>query len=145
MTIGTRQKFYAIFAMIILLFTMSACGSTFSEKDLAACQSAWENTSDALSSAPRATYSASAPDPTFDEVTRHYEDLLDSRKELIALAASVESSELKAALMDFAIGTGAMAIDFLNNPRSRGTAGITKFNDSLKSVLDLCEASGWER
>lgn len=139
-----KVKYIKSSILILVLFTITGCGSSFSEKDLAACQSAWENTSDALSSAPRATYSDSAPDPSFAEVTRHYEDLLSSRGELISLASTVDSSNLRAALMDFALGTGQMAIDFLNNPRSRGTSGITKFNDTFKVVLDLCKGSGWE-
>jgi hypothetical protein len=138
-------KFGATFVSATLLLSITGCGASFSEKDLAACQSAWDNTSDALSSAPRATYSDSAPDPTFDEVTRHYEDLLESRSELISLATEVDSSELRSALMDFALGTGATAIDFIKNPRGRGTSGITQFNDTFKAVLDLCESAGWER
>lgn len=137
-------RFVAILVGSTFLLILTGCGSSFSEKDLAACQSAWDNTTNALSSAPRATYSDSAPDPTFDEVTTHYQNLLDSRKELIALSSSAENSSLKLALMDFALGTGAMAIDFLNNPRGKGTSGITEFNDSFKVVLDLCESSGWE-
>ena len=67
-----------------------------------------------------------------------------SRSELISLAAKVDSSALKVALMDFAIGTGNMALDFLNNPRAKGTSGITEFNDTFKVVIDLCKDAGWE-
>lgn len=139
-----RVRLVAFATAITLLLTLTGCGSSFSEKDLAACQSAWDNTSDAVSSAPRATYNDSAPDPSFAEITRHYEDLLSSRSELISLAAKVDSSALKVALMDFAIGTGNMALDFLNNPRAKGTSGITEFNDTFKVVIDMCKDAGWE-
>jgi len=138
-------KFFTLLMSMAILLSVTGCGASFSEKDLAACQSAWDNTSDALMSAPRATYSDSAPDPTFAEVTRHYEDLLDSQSELISLASTVENSQLQVALMDFALGTGKSALDFLNNPRGRGTPGITKFNDTFKVVIDLCESAGWKR
>lgn len=140
-----RFKFYRLLIILILSFSLTGCGSSFSAKDLEACQSAWDSTSNALSSAPRATYSDSAPEPSFDEVMEHFQNLTSSRSNLITSASSVDSSELRLALMNFALGTGAMSIDFLNNPRAKGTSGITQFNDSFKIVLDLCESSGWER
>lgn len=137
-------KFARPVVTVVLLFSLTGCGASFSEKDLAACQSAWDSTSKALLSLPRAAYSETAPDPTFYEVNRHYEDLLSSRTEIIALSEKVDNGELKVALLDFALGTGAMAMEFLDNPRGRGTPGITQFNDAFQSVLDLCKNAGWE-
>jgi len=48
------------------------------------------------------------------------------------------------AIMEFASGTAQMAIEFLDNPRGRGTPGITKFNKTFKAVTEFCEKSGWK-
>lgn len=129
---------------VTLLLALTSCGSKVSEKDLAACQSAWDVTSRTLSSAPKATYNNSAPDPTFDEKMDHFMALSKARSEIVGFAADVDSAELRLALMEFALGTGEMAIEFLDNPRGRGTPGITKFNDTFKVVTELCKKSGWE-
>ena len=129
---------------IILSLSLTSCGSPISEKDLAACDGAWDSVSTALSSAPRATYSDSAPDPTFDEKMDHFMALSTARTEIFGFAANVESPELRLALMEFSLGIGEMAIEFLDNPRGRGTPGITKFNKTFKAVTELCEKSGWK-
>ena len=129
---------------VTLLLALTSCGSKASEKDLAACQSAWDVTLRATSSAPKATYNDSAPDPTFDEKMDHFMALSKARSEIVGFAADVDSPELRLALMEFALGTGEMAIEFLDNPRGRGTPGITKFNDTFKVVTELCKKSGWK-
>ena len=138
------KKFLKVAFTIILSVSLTSCGSPISEKDLAACDGAWDSVSNALSSAPRATYSDSAPDPTFDEKMDHFMALSTARSELLGFAADVESPELRLALMEFSLGTGEMAIEFLDNPRGRGTPGITKFNRTFKAVTELCEKSGWK-
>lgn len=129
---------------VTLLLALTSCGAKVSEKDLAACQSAWDSISTALSSAPKATYNDSAPDPTFDEKIDHFMALSKARSEIIGFAADAEDPELRLALMEFASGTVQMAIEFLDNPRGRGTPGITKFNKTFKVVTELCKKSGWE-
>ena len=137
-------KFFKGAFTIILSLSLASCGSPISEKDLAACDGAWDSVSTALSSAPRATYSDSAPDPTFDEKMDHFMALSTARTEIFGFAADVESPELRLALMEFSLGIGEMAIEFLDNPRGRGTPGITKFNKTFKAVTELCEKSGWK-
>jgi|LakMenEpi03Aug12_release.lakeMendotaPanAssembly.Ray.scaffolds.fasta_scaffold1328844_2 hypothetical protein len=137
-------KFFKGAFTIILSLSLASCGSPISEKDLAACDGAWDSVSTALSSAPRATYSDSAPDPTFDEKMDHFMALSTARTEIFGSAADVESPELRLALMEFSLGIGEMAIEFLDNPRGRGTPGITKFNKTFKAVTELCEKSGWK-
>jgi len=137
-------KFFKVAVALCLLLILTSCGSSISEKDLAACDGAWDSISTALSSAPRATYSDSAPDPTFDEKMDHFMALSTARTEIFGFAANVESPELRLALMEFSLGIGEMAIEFLDNPRGRGTPGITKFNKTFKAVTELCEKSGWK-
>ena len=137
-------KFFKGAFTIILSLSLASCGSPISEKDLAACDGAWDSVSTALSSATRSTYSDSAPDPTFDEKMDHFMALSTARTEIFGSAADVESPELRLALMEFSLGIGEMAIEFLDNPRGRGTPGITKFNKTFKAVTELCEKSGWK-
>jgi hypothetical protein len=137
-------KFFKVAVALFLSLTLTSCGSSISAKDLAACDGAWDSISTALSSAPRATYSDSAPDPTFDEKMDHFMALSTARTEIFGFAADVESPELRLALMEFSLGIGEMAIEFLDNPRGRGTPGITKFNKTFKAVTELCEKSGWK-
>jgi hypothetical protein len=137
-------KFFKVAVALFLSLTLTSCGSSISAKDLAACDGAWDSISTALSSAPRATYSDSAPDPTFDEKMDHFMALSTARTEIFGFAANVESPELRLALMEFSLGIGEMAIEFLDNPRGRGTPGITKFNKTFKAVTELCEKSGWK-
>jgi hypothetical protein len=129
---------------VTLLLALTSCGAKVSEKDLAACQSAWDSISTALSSAPKATYNDSAPDPTFDEKMDYFMVLVDSQSEIRDLSSTLELGELQLALMKLNLGIGAMSLDFLENPRGRGTPGITKFNDAFKAVTELCKKSGWE-
>jgi len=135
---------YPPLLIVTLLLALSGCGSSISEKDLAACDGAWDSVSTALSSAPRATYSDSAPDPTFDEKMDYFMVLVDSQSEIRSLSSTLDLSELQLALMDLTLGIGAMSLNFLDNPRGRGTPGITKFNDTFEVVIELCEKSGWE-
>jgi hypothetical protein len=137
-------KFFKVAVALCLSLILSSCGSSISEKDLAACDGAWDSISTALSSAPRATYSDSAPDPTFDEKIDHFMALSKARSEIIGFAVEAEDPELRLAIMEFASGTAQMAIEFLDNPRGRGTPGITKFNKTFKAVTELCEKSGWK-
>ena len=137
-------KFFKVAVALFLSLILTSCGSSISEKDLAACDGAWDSISNALSSAPRATYSDSAPDPTFDEKIDHFMALSKARSEIIGFAAEAEDPELRLAIMEFASGTAQMAIEFLDNPRGRGTPGITKFNKTFKAVTELCEKSGWK-
>jgi hypothetical protein len=137
-------KFFKVAVALCLSLILTSCGSSISEKDLAACDGAWDSISNALSSAPRATYSDSAPDPTFDEKIDHFMALSKARSEIIGFAAEAEDPELRLAIMEFASGTAQMAIEFLDNPRGRGTPGITKFNKTFKAVTELCEKSGWK-
>jgi hypothetical protein len=137
-------KFFKVAVALCLSLILTSCGSSISEKDLAACDGAWDSISTALSSAPRATYSDSAPDPTFDEKIDHFMALSKARSEIIGFAVEAEDPELRLAIMEFASGTAQMAIEFLDNPRGRGTPGITKFNKTFKAVTELCEKSGWK-
>lgn len=143
---------YPPLLIVTLLLALTGCGSSISEKggpsisekDLAACDGAWDSVSTALSSAPRATYSDSAPDPTFDEKMDYFMVLVDSQSEIRSLSSTLDLSELQLALMELNLGIGAMSLDFLDNPRGRGTPGITRFNDAFEMVIELCEKSGWE-
>ena len=137
-------KFFKVAVALCLSLILTSCGSSISEKYLAACDGAWDSISTALSSAPRATYSDSAPDPTFDEKIDHFMALSKARSEIIGFAVEAEDPELRLAIMEFASGTAQMAIEFLDNPRGRGTPGITKFNKTFKAVTELCEKSGWK-
>jgi hypothetical protein len=98
-----------------------------------------------VSSAPRATFNDSAPYPTELEISRYFSDLSDLADEIVDLGTAVDSSELGINLVNFGSGIRLMATEFLVNPLSKGTPGITQFNDSFKAVTSLCEASGWER
>ncbi len=142
-TIATK-KFSRVLAVGISLTLLASCGSSFSEKDLAACDTAWDSTSSAIGSAPRATYNESAPYPTEFEISNYFESLTDLADELVDLGSNVDNVELGLSLITFGTGTRLMASEFLVNPLSRGTPGITRFNDSFKAVRVLCEASGWE-
>jgi hypothetical protein len=137
-------KFFKVAVALCLSLILTSCGSSISAKDIEACDGAWDSISTALSSAPRATYSDSAPDPTFDEKIDHFMALSKARSEIIGFAAEAEDPELRLAIMEFASGTAQMAIEFLDNPRGRGTPGITKFNKTFKAVTELCEKSGWK-
>jgi hypothetical protein len=137
-------KFSQLLAVGLSLTLLASCGSSFSEKDLAACDTAWDNTAQVISSSPRATYSDSAPYPTPSEITSYFEDLSDLADEIVALGSDVDSVELGLSLITFGMGINMMASEFLVNPLSRGTPGITQFNDSFKAVRVLCEDSGWK-
>ena len=144
MVLSRFQNYKGICLGTVMMFVLTSCGSSFSAKDLAACETAWNSTSSAVSSGPKATYNDYAPDPTYAEISRHYEDLIDLKSELGDLAISVENSDLKLALLDFSRGSQAMASDFLQNPLGKGTPGITQFNETFKAVTELCKKSGWE-
>lgn len=143
---------YPPLLIVTLLLALTGCGSLISEKgsslisekDLAACDGAWDSVSTALSSAPRATYSDSAPDPTFDEKMDHFMVLVDTQSKIRSLSMTLDLGELQLALMELDLGIAAMSLDFLDNPRGRGTPGITRFNDAREAVTKLCEKSGWE-
>ena len=143
---------YPPLLIVTLLLAITGCGSSISEKggssisekDLAACDGAWDSVSTALSSAPRATYSDSAPDPTFDEKMDYFMVLVDTQSEIRSLSSTLDLGELQLTLMELTLGIGAMSLDFLDNPRGRGTPGITRFNDAFEMVIELCEKSGWE-
>ena len=146
------KKFLKVVFAIILLLAFTGCGSSISEKggssisekDLAACDGAWDSVSTALSSAPRATYSDSAPDPTFEEKMDYFMVLVDTQSKITSLSGTLDLNELQLALMELNLGIGAMSLDFLDNPRGRGTPGITRFNDAFEAVTELCKKSGWE-
>jgi hypothetical protein len=138
------KKFLRVLAIGLSLSLLASCGSSFSEKDLAACDTAWDSTSSAIGSAPRATYNESAPYPTEFEISNYFGTLSDLADELVDLGSNVDSVELGLSLITFGSGTRLMASEFLVNPLSRGTPGITRFNDSFKAVRVLCENSGWE-
>ena len=138
------KKFLSVLAIGLSLSLLASCGSSFSEKDLAACDTAWDSTSSAIGSAPRATYNESAPYPTEYEISNHFEALSDLADELVDLGSNVDSVDLGLSLITFGSATRLMASEFLVNPLGRGTPGITQFNDSFKSVRVLCENSGWE-
>jgi len=137
-------KFFNGAFTIILSLSLTSCGSPISEKDLAACDGAWDSVSTALSSAPRATYSDSAPDPTFEEKMDYFMVLVDSQSEIRSFSNTLDLGELQLALMELSLGIGAMSLEFLDNPRGRGTPGITRFNDAFEAVTELCEKSGWK-
>ena len=137
-------KFFKVAVALFLSLTLTSCGSSISAKDLAACDGAWDSVSTAISSAPRATYSDSAPDPTFEEKMDHFMVLVDSQSEIRSLASTLDLGEFQLALMELSLGIGAMSLDFLDNPRGRGTPGITRFNDAFEVVIELCKKSGWE-
>ena len=137
-------KFLKVAFTIILSVSLTSCGSPISEKDLAACDGAWDSVSNALSSAPRATYSDSAPDPTFEEKMDYFMVLVDTQSEIRSFSNTLDLGELQLALMELSLGIGAMSLEFLDNPRGRGTPGITKFNRTFKAVTELCEKSGWK-
>ena len=142
---SSSAKFTRVLAAALPLLLLTSCGSSFSDKDLAACATAWDSTSEAVSSAPRATFNDSAPYPTELEISRYFSDLSDLADEIVDLGTAVDSSELGINLVNFGSGIRLMATEFLVNPLSKGTPGITQFNDSFKAVTSLCEASGWER
>jgi hypothetical protein len=138
------SKLSRVLAVVLTLTLLASCGSSFSEKDLAACDTAWDSTSSALGSAPRATYNDSAPYPTESEISEYFDDLTDLADEIVDLGSTVDSIDLGLTLITFGTGIRLMASEFLVNPLSRGTPGITRFNDSFKAVRVLCENSGWE-
>jgi hypothetical protein len=137
-------KFFKVAVALCLSLILSSCGSSISEKDLAACDGAWDSISTALSSAPRATYSDSAPDPTFEEKMDYFMVLVDSQSEIRSFSNTLDLGELQLALMELSLGIGAMSLEFLDNPRGRGTPGITRFNNAFEAVTELCEKSGWK-
>ena len=142
--VKSLAKFSRVLAIGLSLTLLTSCGSSFSEKDLAACDTAWDSTSSALGSTPRAAYNESAPYPTEFEISNHFENLSDLADEIVELGSNVDSIELGLSLITFGSGIRLMASEFLVNPLSKGTPGITMFNDSFKTVTSLCEASGWE-
>ena len=142
--ISGSKKLSQLLAIGISVLLLASCGSSFSEKDLAACETAWDSTRDALSSAPRATFNDSAPYPTDLEISRYFEDLSDLADEIVDLGSNVDSVELGLSLITFGSSIRLMGSEFLVNPLSRGTPGITMFNDSFTGVRSLCESSGWE-
>lgn len=137
-------KFLNVAVALVSSLILTSCGSSVSEKDLAACDGSWDSISTALSSAPRATYNDSAPDPTFEEKMDYFMVLVDSQSEIRSLSNTLDLGELQLALMELSLGIGAMSLEFLDNPRGRGTPGITRFNDAFEAVTELCESSGWE-
>ena len=142
--VKSLTKFSRVLAAGLSLTLLTSCGSSFSEKDLAACDTAWESTSSALGSTPRAAYNESAPYPTESEISNHFEDLSDLADEIGDLGSNVDSIELGLSLITFGLAIRQMASEFFVDPLSRGTPGITMFNDSFTAVRSLCEASGWE-
>lgn len=141
---STFKKLSRVLAVGLSLTLLASCGSSFSEKDLAACDTAWDSTSSAIGSAPRATYNESAPYPTESEISEYFDDLTDLADEIVDLGSNVDSMELGMTLITFGSSIRLMASEFLANPLSRGTPGITRFNDSFTAVRVLCENSGWE-
>ena len=141
---STFKKLSRVLAVGLSLTLLASCGSSFSEKDLAACETAWDSTSSAIGSAPRATYNESAPYPTESEISEYFDDLTDLADEIVDLGSNVDSMELGMTLITFGSSIRLMASEFLVNPLSRGTPGITRFNDSFTAVRVLCENSGWE-
>ena len=137
-------KVFKVAVALVSSLILTSCGSSVSEKDLAACDGAWDSISTALSSAPRATYSDSAPDPTFEEKMDYFMVLVDTQSEIRSFSNTLDLGELQLALMELSLGIGAMSLEFLDNPRGRGTPGITKFNRTFKAVTELCEKSGWK-
>jgi hypothetical protein len=137
-------KFSKVLTVGFSLLLVTGCGSSFSERDLAACETAWESTLDAVSSAPRATYNESAPYPTATEISNHFDNLSSLADEIVELGTNVDSAELGLTLIPFGSSIRVMAAEFFVNPLSKGTPGITQFNDSFKAVTSFCEASGWE-
>jgi hypothetical protein len=142
--VSNCAKFSRVLAICLSLLLITSCGSSFSDKDLAACETAWESTRDVISAAPRATYNESAPYPTETEISRYFEDLSDLADEIVELGSSVDSAELGLTLIPFGSSIRLMASEFFVNPLSKGTPGITQFNDSFKAVTSFCEGSGWE-
>jgi hypothetical protein len=138
------KKTSRVLAVGVTILLLASCGSSFSEKDLAACETAWDSTSSAIGSAPRATYSESAPYPTEFEISNYFEDLSDLADEIVDLGSNVDSVELGLSLITFGSSIRLMATEFLVNPLSKGTPGISQFNDSFTAVRELCESSGWE-
>ena len=137
-------KVFKVAIALVSSLILTSCGSSVSEKDLAACDGAWDSISTALSSAPRATYSDSAPDPTFEEKMDYFMVLVDTQSEIRSFSNTLDLGELQLALMELSLGIGAMSLEFLDNPRGRGTPGITRFNDAFEAVTELCEKSGWK-
>jgi hypothetical protein len=137
-------KVFKVAIALVSSLILTSCGSSVSEKDLAACDGAWDSVSNALSSAPRATYSDSAPDPTFEEKMDYFMVLVDTQSEIRSFSNTLDLGELQLALMELNLGIGAMSLEFLDNPRGRGTPGITRFNDAFEAVTELCEKSGWK-
>ena len=137
-------KVFKVAVALVSSLILTSCGSSVSEKDLAACDGAWDSVSNALSSAPRATYSDSAPDPTFEEKMDYFMVLVDTQSEIRSFSNTLDLGELQLALMELNLGIGAMSLEFLDNPRGRGTPGITRFNDAFEAVTELCEKSGWK-
>ena len=137
-------KFLRALAIGLSLLLVTSCGSSFSEKDLAACETAWESTRDVIASAPRATYNESAPYPTATEISNYYDDLSSLADEIVELGSNSESTELGLTLIPFGTSIRLMASEFFVNPLSKGTPGIMQFNDSFKAVTSICEASGWK-
>jgi hypothetical protein len=137
-------KVFKVAVALVSSLILTSCGSPISEKDLAACDGAWDSVSNALSSAPRATYSDSAPDPTFEEKMDYFMVLVDTQSEIRSFSNTLDLGELQLALMELSLGIGAMSLEFLDNPRGRGTPGITRFNDAFEAVTELCEKSGWK-
>ena len=103
-------KFFKVAVALFLSLTLTSCGSSISAKDLAACDGAWDSVSTAISSAPRATYSDSAPDPTFEEKMDHFMVLVDSQSEIRSLASTLDLGEFQLALMELSLGIGAMSL-----------------------------------
>lgn len=141
---STSKKSSRVLAVGLSLLLLASCGSSFSEKDLAACDTAWDSTSSAIGSAPRATFNESAPYPTDFEISNYFDDLSELADEIVDLGSNVDSVELGLNLITFGSSIRLMATEFLVNPFSRGTPGITQFNDSFTAVRVLCENSGWE-
>ena len=142
--VSTMKKISRVLTIGLSLLLITSCGSSFTQRDLEACDTAWDSTGDALLSLPRAAYSDTAPYPTDAEVTRHFQDLSVLADELVELANDVDGNEFGLSLMSLGSAVRVMASEFLVDPLSKGTPGITQFNKSLKEVRSMCEKSGWK-
>jgi hypothetical protein len=138
------KKFSRALAVGLSIILLASCGSSFSEKDLAACDTAWDSTSSAIGSAPSSTWKEIAPYPTEFEISNYFDDLSDLADEIVDLGSNVDSVDLGLSLITFGSSIRLMATEFLVDPFSRGTPGIYQFQDRFTAVRELCESSGWE-
>lgn len=131
--------------LVSSLVGCAAFGSKFTDADLAACEFHWNETLQAISFGPRATYNESSPDPTDREAARFFDALASLSDQLSDQSQKVDDVELSARLAAFSTGVTLMSQDYQMNIRSRGTPGIDMFNTTFKQVTDYCESHGWEK